>query len=519
MKKQIIILLAIIININVYFNYSVEANDNSISNELNLYQNKDISKENMFMFFANYYKSEIPSSYKYIKVWFTDVKKGSNLENTLQQLIYLNLIDNPNRELKANWNVSAWGFYRLSEKIFWIKIKDRETKSELLNRNTTTNDLLTLRNFLRNDNIQVKTIEPLSKKILQKEAILNDVYQTLLYQYYGRDSLTKIELLDWAIEWLAKWTWDKHTVYFPPIESETFQDSLSWEYEWIGSYVDMVQPWVLKITSPIPGSPSEKAWLKWGDIVLKVDWKEITKKNSLVEVVQWIKWPAWSDVVLTIKRDWKIKDITVTRAKIILTNIESKKIWSRTYYIHIKSFWDNVSKEFKDSLEELKSNRNINRVILDLRNDWGWYLNEVTEILSYFVPKWEKTATVKYYNSGKDYISKWYDDVDFSKYKLVVLQNSWTASASEILIWTLKDYYKNLIIVWEQSYWKGSVQIMKWYNDGSMLKYTIAKWFTWGSETWIDWVWITPTVELEFDFDKFTKYWEDNQLEKAKYIK
>jgi carboxyl-terminal processing protease len=281
----------------------------------------------------------------------------------------------------------------------------------------------------------------------------------------------------------------------------------------------MVEPGVLKITSPIPGSPSEKAWLKWGDIVLKVDWKEISRDNSLLEVVKWIKWPAWTDVILTIKRNWEIKDITVTRDKIIITDIESKKLNSRTYYIHIKSFWENVSREFKKSLEELKNSRNINKVIIDLRNDWGWYLDQVTEILSYFVPKWEKTAVVKYYNSSKDYISKWYEDINFSKYKIVILQNSWTASASEILIWTLKDYYKNLTIIGEQSYWKGSVQVMKWYSDGSMLKYTIAKWFTWWTETGIDWIWITPDYELEFDFEKFKKYWTDNQLNKAKTIR
>jgi C-terminal peptidase prc len=520
MKKHIAIILALLININLLnTTFAQNIQTSWISNSFTIYQNKEISKKDMFIFFANYYKSEIPSSYKYINVWFYDVKNWSKLEEALQKLIYLDLIENPNRQLKAEWKISAWWFYRLSEKVFWIKINDKETKKELLNRNTTTNDLLTVRNFLQNDNIKINNIQPLNKKILQKEAILNDVYKTLINQYYGKDNLSKLKLLDWAIEWLAKWTNDKHTVYFPPVKSESFQDALSWEYEWIWSYVDMVEPGVLKITSPIPGSPSEKAWLKWGDIVLKVDWKEISRDNSLLEVVKWIKWPAWTDVILTIKRNWEIKDVTVTRDKIIITDIESKKLNSRTYYIHIKSFWENVSREFKKSLEELKNNRNINKVIIDLRNDWGWYLDQVTEILSYFVPKWEKTAVVKYYNSSKDYISKWYEDINFSKYKIVILQNSWTASASEILIWTLKDYYKNLTIIGEQSYWKGSVQVMKWYSDGSMLKYTIAKWFTWWTETGIDWIWITPDYKLEFDFEKFKKYWTDNQLNKAKTIR
>lgn len=140
-------------------------------------------------------------------------------------------------------------------------------------------------------------------------------------------------------------------------------------------------------------------------------------------------------------------------------------------------------------------------------------------MLSYFIEKDKPTAIVKYIDKTKTFSSKGYDLIDFSKYKIVILQNSGTASASEILIWTLKDYYPNIEIIWEQSYWKGSVQVMKPYIDWSLLKYTIAKWFTWLTETWIDWIWIKPTIELEFDLEAFKKNWFDNQLNKAKLIR
>ena len=140
-------------------------------------------------------------------------------------------------------------------------------------------------------------------------------------------------------------------------------------------------------------------------------------------------------------------------------------------------------------------------------------------MLSYFVPKWEKTAIVKYHDSEKNYLSKWYELIDFKKYKIVILQNSWTASASEILIWTLKDYYPNIKLIWENTYWKWSVQVMKNYTDWSLLKYTIAKWFTGWSETWIDWIGIKPTIELEFDLENYKKNWYDNQLDKAIFVK
>lgn len=476
-----------------------------------------ITRWDIFNFLADYYKGQVPESYKYIKVNFKDVVKWSILEESLKRLIYLNLIENPSRILEKDKELNAWWFFRLSEKILWIKINDAETKTELLNRNTNATDIKIVSNFIWTKTITVDT-KSTNKEIKQKLAILNDVYKTIISWHYDKDVLDEWEIIDSAIEWIAKGTEDKHTVYFPPLDSESFQDSLSWDYEWIWSYVDMEKPGAVRIVSPIPGSPSEKAWLKWWDLIIKVDWKEITEKNSLKEVISWIKWPANSKVILTVNRDWRIFDVEVTRERIIITDIESELLNSTTYYLQIKSFWEHVSADFKKSLQELSGYNNVNKIIIDLRNDGWWYLEEVAEILSYFVAEWEKTAVVKYHDSEKNYVSKWYDLIDFSKYKIVILQNSWTASASEILIWTLRDYYPDIKIIWENSYWKWSVQVMKQYNDWSLLKYTIAKWFTGLTETWIDWIWIKPTIELEFDLENYNKNGFDNQLDKAIFI-
>jgi carboxyl-terminal processing protease len=182
-------------------------------------------------------------------------------------------------------------------------------------------------------------------------------------------------------------------------------------------------------------------------------------------------------------------------------------------------FWANISWEFKESLEALKKEKGIKKVIFDLRNNWGWYLDQVSDMLGHFVPKWKTTAVVKYLKWEQNYYSKGYNLIDFSKYKIVILQNGWTASASEIFIWTVKDYFPKSTIIWEQSYWKGSVQTIKSYKDWSSFKYTVARWFTGKSQTWINWIWITPDINLEFDFDRFKKYDKDNQLEKAKNLR
>ena len=277
----------------------------------------------------------------------------------------------------------------------------------------------------------------------------------------------------------------------------------------------METPGSVRILSPIPDSPAEKAWLKWWDLIIKVDGKEIKKENSLPEVITWIKWPAWSKVTLTVERWENIFHIDVIREKIIIINLESKLLTKDTYYIQIKSFWDNVSQNFKHALEWVKEYKRVNKIIIDLRNNGGWYLWEVADMLSYFIKKWEPTAVVKYTTWEQVYKSQGYDSLDFSKYKIVILQNSWTASASEIMIGTLKDYIDDITVIWEKSYGKWSVQTIRWYNDGSSLKYTVAKWFTWKTQTWIDGIWIIPDVDLEFDIEKYQQDWSDNQLEKA----
>ncbi len=150
-----------------------------------------------------------------------------------------------------------------------------------------------------------------------------------------------------------------------------------------------------------------------------------------------------------------------------------------------------------------------------MRNNWGGYLDEVVTMLWYVIPKWEPVAVVKYVKDEWSYISKWQNLLDLNNYDVVFLQNSGTASASEIMIWTIKDYFPNVKIIWEKSYWKGSVQNIKEFFDGSSLKYTTAKWFTWKTKTWIDWVWIEPTEKVELDEQKLKDFKIDTQMDRA----
>lgn len=476
---------------------------------------KEINRKDFFIFLADYYKEDVPKTYKYIKLNFKDVWLDEKLKESLQILVYLDILENKDMKLYPTKTLNAFLFYNfIDTKLDVYANPDSETEDNLKKRNTKVSDLKNVRSELIDLEESINSEEESNKNLSLKQKIFTDVYETILNSHYDKDKLSEEKLINSAIEWLTKWTDDKFTTYFPPSESKDFEEDLNGKYEWIWAYVDMEVPWEFKIISPISDTPAEKAWLKWWDIVTHVNWKEVTKDNTLNEVVSWVKWPAWTKVTLTIKRWDEVFDLDIERAKIIIKEVDYEVLNRTTYYIQIRTFWDTVKSEFEWVLNDLKSNDNITTVILDLRNNPWWYLDQVTDMLGYFIPENEPTAIVKYKDYSVSYKSKWYDLIDFSKYKLIILQNWWTASASEIMIWTIKDYLPDTVLLWEKTYWKWSVQTIRPYSDWSSLKYTIAKWFTGKTETWIDTVWISPTVETKLDEEKY-KEWYDSQLQDA----
>lgn len=483
---------------------------------------QDIQRKDAFIFFASMYATQVPESFKYIDLKYRDVPKDSELEDALQILVYLNLIPNKDINIVPRSKVSIHTFEALWEKILGVGVSKQHDSLNKKAIYTTYSDLEAVYSIVQKRNTQKdwNTATESSSNIWDlwvKWQILEDVYTTLQKSHYNKSELDPDELLDGAIKGLTESVWDGYTTYFPPVESQDFFEWLEWEYEWIGAYVDMPSPGKMIIVSPIVGSPAEASWLKGGDIITHVDAVEITSENSLKEVITWIKWPAGSIVTLTIERERESSpmDIKVTREKITLKDIEYKKLNSTTYYIQMKNFWDNADKQFKEALEDIKSNRWIKKIIFDLRNNPGWYLWEVSSILSYAVEKWEPTAIVSNGERDLPYVSLGFDLIDFSEYELVFLQNWGTASASEIMVGTMKDYYPNATIIWEQSFGKGSVQSLKSYRDGSTLKYTTAKWYTGKSKNGIDGIGVTPDILIEFDADLWEMDRTDNQLDEA----
>lgn len=512
LKKLIILIL-----ISQIFLSDLSFADNSINTNISQTSNREITRAEAFSFFSNYLLTDLPKSYEYINLKYTDVKGWTKLYSNLQKMVYVDVIPNKSLKINSKNKISLFEFYTFLNSINWISFINDENASYLKTKNVTIKDLLLIDSIISNlsnesNNSSSNNSLNFTDEENKKFQMLFDVYSTLLSGHYDYQKLDKEKLIYSAIEWLANWTWDQYTTFFPPVDASDFSESLSWEFEWIWAYIEMQTPWVLKIISPISWSPAEKSGLKWWDIISKVDEKIIDENIWVNEAVSYIKWPAWTEVVLTIIRWSETFEIKVKREKILLHDVETKVINWNIFYIKIRMFWDKVFSEFQDSLTELKNTPWITKVVIDLRNNPGGYLDSVTKMLSFFIAKWEPTAVVKYSAWEYKYYSYWYEWLDVSKYDFYLMWNSWTASASEIMIWTLKDYFPEMTFVWEKTYWKWSVQTMKDYYDGSTLKYTIAKWYTWKSESGIDKVWIKPDVDLPLD-QTWALNWEDNQLQ------
>lgn len=139
-------------------------------------------------------------------------------------------------------------------------------------------------------------------------------------------------------------------------------------------------------------------------------------------------------------------------------------------------------------------------------------------MLNYFVPKDQSVVHIKYKNSISEMLSTGNSLIDFSKKKIVILINEGSASASEIMAGTIKDYLPTTTkLIGVKSYGKGSVQSLDSYTDSSSFKYTIAKWFTGKTQTGIDGTGIKPDTEVKFDEAQW-KNNIDNQLEYAKAL-
>lgn len=338
-----------------------------------------------------------------------------------------------------------------------------------------------------------------------------DTYYAIVDNYYGE--LDRDKLIDGAVEGMISSVGDTFTSYSDTDSTSSFDETINGSYEGIGCTVATLEDGTISVIDMFEDSPSYKAGLKVGDIILKVDGESYEGKNSN-DISNYIKNSGKSKIVLTVKRDNEEKDISINLSKVEIPHVSGKVIEQdskKIGYIKISLFASNSYKQFKNKLDELEKS-NINDLIIDVRDNSGGYLSSVTDICNLFL---DKGKVIYQLEDSKGKVKKKDTTKEKRKYDIVVLINGGSASASEILASAIKESYGG-DIVGTNSYGKGTVQQTKKLLDGSMIKYTTQKWLTPDGNS-INEVGVTPTKVVELNEEYFNNHTteNDNQLQEA----
>lgn len=331
----------------------------------------------------------------------------------------------------------------------------------------------------------------MSYKTINNDTYLKEfleVYSSINDEYY--EDVNKEELVESAISAMLSYLGDSYTSFLSSEETDLLNESLAGEYQGIG--VTISEHEIIEVFAK---SPAEIAGVKVGDIITKINDKDVTKLNTS-EVASLIKESNDESVSITVLRDDKEVNLNVLISTLYVPAITSNVIENTDIgYIRIATFSSSVVNQVSDALTDLKK-ENIKSLIIDVRVNSGGYLSAAEGISNLFLDKGKVIYTLKSKNSTN--IVKDTTDIK-EEMPVVVLIDSASASASEILAAALKDSY-GAILVGNKSYGKGKVQQTVSLINGSMAKYTSAKWYRPNGEC-IDGVGIIPDYEVDIAYE------------------
>ena len=327
------------------------------------------------------------------------------------------------------------------------------------------------------------------------------IYNSLDEDYY--EDINKTEMVDAAISAMVDYLGEEYSIYLNRNETDNLSDQLSGKFTGIGVSIGVGNT-IVKVYEDTPAS---RAGIEANDVIININGTD-TEGKTTAEAANMIDKTKENTII--VNRNGEELNFQVTPESINepLTTTTYQRNDQNIGYIYVEAFTNTVGEEFKKSLEELES-LNINSLIIDLRGNTGGYLKGATDIASMFVEK----GKVLYMLENKDSKESYYDETNERRnLPVIVLIDGGSASASEVLAGALKDSY-GATLVGKLSYGKGKVQQTNKLEDGSMVKYTIARWLRPNGEC-IDEIGIQPDYEVELEQDEEGNF-IDTQLEKA----
>ena len=361
--------------------------------------------------------------------------------------------------------------------------------------------------------LKFTTYSAFSKNSLyEKIDLCGEVLENIKKEYV--DDVEQADVIDSAINGVLQ-SLDPYSAYMSPELFKEMQTDTRGEFGGLGIEIGM-ESGVVKVISPIDGTPADKVGIKAGDYIVKIG-KEQVQGKTLMEAVKLMRGPVGTSIDITIRRknvkkplEFKI-EIKIIQVKSVNSKVISK--YKNIGYIRLKSFNENSDNQFLKSIKEFEKNPKIESYVIDLRNNPGGLLTQAINITDFFLDDGEIVSTKgRKIAETRKFFAKRGDEIKGKP--LIVLINNGSASASEILAGALKDH-KRAIILGENSYGKGSVQSIIPLSNGGGMRLTISKYYLPSGKSISD-VGVTPDILVEEFGDDFKINSEkDNQLNYA----
>ncbi len=348
--------------------------------------------------------------------------------------------------------------------------------------------------------------------LYEKIDLFGEVLENIKKEYV--DDVEQADVIDSAINGVLQ-SLDPYSAYMSPELFKEMQTDTRGEFGGLGIEIGM-ESGVVKVISPIDGTPADKIGVKAGDYIVKIG-KEQVQGKTLMEAVKLMRGPVGTSIDITIRRKnvKKLLEFKIERKIIQVKSVNSKVISKdkNIGYIRLKSFNENSDNQFLKSIKKFEKNPKIESYVIDLRNNPGGLLTQAINITDFFLDDGEIVSTKgRKISETRKFFARRGDEIKGKP--LIVLINNGSASASEILAGALKDH-KRAIILGENSYGKGSVQSIIPLSNGGGMRLTISKYYLPSGKSISD-VGVTPDILVEEFGDDFRINSEkDNQLNYA----
>ncbi len=351
-----------------------------------------------------------------------------------------------------------------------------------------------------------------SDKLYEKIDLFGEVLERIQNEYV--DEINQADVMDSAINGVLQ-SLDPYSAYMSPDLFEDMQTDTRGEFGGLGIEIGM-EAGVVKVIAPIDDTPASKAGIKAGDFIIKINDIQVQGK-SLMEAVKLMRGPVGSSIKLTVRRKniKKALNFSIVREIIEVKSVEAKILGKKKNigYLKLKSFNENSDKQLFKKIKDIEKKNNPIGYIVDVRNNPGGLLNQAVSITDFFLNDGEIVSTKgRKISETRKFFARQGDGIKGKP--IIVLINSGSASASEILAGALKDH-KRAIILGETSYGKGSVQTIIPLKNGGGIRLTVSKYYLPSGQS-ISEVGVSPDIEIEEKEKNFVINTEtDNQLNYA----